>query len=953
MKMKTNRSLAAVLVGSSALIAPGLAMAILTAPTMAAAQAAPAKPANSTEVQEVVVTGTLFRTRTETAAPVTVLSQKSITQQGIVTVSDAVRSISADNSGTLPPAFPGAFAFGATGVALRGLTVNSTLVLTDGLRNADYPIGDDGVRSFVDLNTLPLAAVDHIDVLKDGASSLYGADAIGGVVNMILKPQFQGVEGTVEGGFTQHGGDANQHVDVTVGMGDLDTDKYNVYVSAEYSHDDPIRADQRPFPFNTSDLTSIGGLNPGNGQVVPGVYLNGSVYAAVAPATLNTPGDLLLATQAGPFQILNQTSPGTTGCGPLGKASTDKLGNAYCAQDLDSYLYDYPRLTRGGVYGRFSVQFNPQTVGYVSFDYQESHDYQPEGVQTIQASGPVNTTAIALPAFLPGGAPNPNNPFSANPAGPYYGDAALISYSFPDAQQWSTDHSYRGVADVKGLVSGWDYEVGLVAQYQSLDYIQKGYIYYPALIAAVTNGTYNFVNPSANSAALVNAISPTESKTATSSLYSFDVHATRPIMDLPGGPLSLGFGLHAHYEDQNNPEINVGENYENLGVDHAFGHRNVESAFLEVDAPLLHALDANLSGRIDHYSDFGTNFSPKIEIKWTPIKQLALRATGSTGFRAPSFAEKGTAAVGGFVNYTVANDPNAPASYIAAHGDDGYVTNTYALEEVTTSNPNIKPEHSQSYTVGAVIQPISNISASVDFYYIQKTDLIAPASYGAALAAYYSGQALPAGDSVVADNPDPSAPGALARPVIVSVPYTNGNSLITTGIDVELRGAWTLPYDVKLTTDFNWTDIFEYRYSAIGSPTYDYVGTESPYNLSSGAGTPKYKANWTTTLTYGPASAAVTVNYVSSIFENADDLGAPFCISTLPGNCTVSAFWDVDLHFDYKVTDKIDLFANIYNVADALPPVDQINYGGINYNPTYEEAGIIGRAFKLGVHVKY
>src|SRR5256884_2621476 len=141
------------------------------------------QPSSGQKLQEIVVTGSLLRrTDAETPSPVTVISTADIQATGYTTFADVVRTLSADNSGTLPTSFGLAFAAGSSGVALRGLTVNSTLVLIDGRRAANYALADDGVRSFVDLNTIPIDAVERIEVLKDGASSIYGADAIAGVI---------------------------------------------------------------------------------------------------------------------------------------------------------------------------------------------------------------------------------------------------------------------------------------------------------------------------------------------------------------------------------------------------------------------------------------------------------------------------------------------------------------------------------------------------------------------------------------------------------------------------------------------------------------------------------------------------------------------------------------------------------------------------------------------------
>ena len=236
------------------------------------------------QLQTITVTGSAVpRIDVETPSPVTVLTAQQIQRSGMTTVSDVVRSISADNSGSIPNAFANGFAAGSSGVALRGLTVNSTLVLVDGHRAASYPVADDGQRSFVDLNTIPLAAVDRIEVLKDGASSLYGADAIAGVVNIILKPNYKGVEGTVDVGTSQHGGGFTRKATLLAGAGDLEKDGHNGYIAIQYQKDNPIWLRQRGFPFNTQDLRSIGGPDLNIGQ--PG-QRTGSVYGSVTPGSL-------------------------------------------------------------------------------------------------------------------------------------------------------------------------------------------------------------------------------------------------------------------------------------------------------------------------------------------------------------------------------------------------------------------------------------------------------------------------------------------------------------------------------------------------------------------------------------------------------------------------------------------------------------------------------------------
>jgi len=918
----------------------------------ASAQTASATP--STTVEEVVVTGSLIRrTGIETPSPVTVLTAESLKNSGITTVADALRSISADNSGTIPTAFSNGFAAGSSGVALRGLTVDSTLVLIDGLRTANYPLPDDGVRGFVDLNTIPFSAVQQVEVLKDGASSIYGADAIGGVVNILMKKTYQGVEGDVELGTTQHGGGDDQRLTLTVGHGDLDTDRYNFYIDAEYQNDERIMVSQRGFPYNTADLSSIGGLDNQGGQ--PGLD-NGSIFGSVAPATL-TGGNVLNGTPTGaPTQLLRA-------CGPRGVQSVDSSGDVYCSQNFLNYTDAQPAETRYGVLGRFTAQLNANTQAWAMFSYYDNRTIEDEAPSQIQNSTPINTDTIALPATLTGGGLNPNDPFAA------LGQAALINYAFGDipSKIYLDNHAYRGVFGIKGSDYGWDYQVSVDLNRDSLFTEGTGFIYEPQLIADVEDGAYNFVNPSTNSAAVRGALAPNLYKTSTSDLDSFDVSATRRLFDLPGGPLAVAVGGQFRYEAVDNPNINTNDEVAagdgTIQPAFAFGHRTVGGVFAELDAPVLKELLINISGRYDHYSDVGGAFSPKIGIKYTPIKQIALRATFSQGFRAPSFSESGDSGVIGYTPYTPLY-AGVPASFITAHSPggvpDAYISNPYNLNGSTEGNPHIKPEKSDSFTLGFIVEPLRNFSISVDYYNIHKYDVIGGPNQGAILAAYYAGQALPAGVSVVADTPDPQAPNALARPIVINETYVNTNSEFTDGIDVDARAKFNLPFDVKLVSDLNFTDIFSFIYDNDGQSS-QYVGTQAPYDLSSGAGTPKYRANWSNSFTYGPLNITGTLYYVSGIKETGVDVtgSTTACLYPLPTSCQVADFWDFDLTGRYKINDKVELYAYVANVFDTKPPLDPADYAagadgsGLNYNPTYAQAGEVGRAFKIGVHVKY
>jgi iron complex outermembrane receptor protein len=244
-----------ILKASTAPLAIGIAM--IATPVAAQEVDCVANPtdvacADTTDGNVIVVTGSLFRrTDTETASPVTTLSAETMEERGINTAAEAVQRIPSNNAGTIQQGWNTGFNFasGANAPALRGLTVQSTLSIVDGLRMAPYPLADDGQRNFVDLNTIPNAIIDRIEILRDGASSTYGSDAIAGVINVITKKEIQGLHLNGSFGISQEGDAEEWRADATWGYGDLAADGFNFYVSGEYQKQDPLFARDRGYPL--------------------------------------------------------------------------------------------------------------------------------------------------------------------------------------------------------------------------------------------------------------------------------------------------------------------------------------------------------------------------------------------------------------------------------------------------------------------------------------------------------------------------------------------------------------------------------------------------------------------------------------------------------------------------------------------------------------------------------
>jgi len=263
------------------------AVAAALAGTALAQEAPPPPPADSgQQLERIVVTGSnIRRTDEETPSPVQIVTAKDLAQSGYTSIADVLHNITANNMGSLSQANASAFAAGGSGVSLRGLTVGATLVLIDGHRMASYPIPDDGERDFVDISSIPFDAIERVEVLKDGASAVYGSDAMAGVVNVILKKTFKGAAAGAEYGTSSKGDGSTVHANLTYGWGDLAGEGSNTYATFEYRHQDAILWSARPYLTRT-DWTPYGGvdLTPGNGTL-PGPQ---NPFLQIQPSTQHT-----------------------------------------------------------------------------------------------------------------------------------------------------------------------------------------------------------------------------------------------------------------------------------------------------------------------------------------------------------------------------------------------------------------------------------------------------------------------------------------------------------------------------------------------------------------------------------------------------------------------------------------------------------------------------------------
>ena len=978
----------------------------------------------------IVVTGTMFRhTTVDTISPISVLNSQALDQRGVNTVTQALQTLSTNNAGTIPNAWNAGgnnFASGGSGISLRGLDSSYTVVLFDGMRTAYYPYADDGQRNFVDINTIPDAVIDRIEVLRDGASSTHGADAVAGVVNIITKKQITGLHLNTSYGLSQRQDAGERRFDATYGYGDLGTQGFNIYANVEYQHNDPLLARDRGYPFNTADQSKICGTANGKGSasypagspicrtngIVNGIQFNGGfagtgttfvpvVRPYLAPAAGADP--LLGATTpvAGSrYQLLN---PGL-GCQGLTQVNltaaqmTNTFPNAgataspiQCQEDLTN-LYGAIESNQDRVGGtiRATINLGSDTEAFFMLNFYQNtsssfgapYGTTSGGFQT-SAGDPVTVTlqTVTLPVYVcsigtnaactaANGTLNPQNPFAAQ------GNVARVLYRFPQAQSVKSQaRTYRAATGVHGsFASDWHYNVDLTASHIDTVLTYNGVVNARRFLDLVGSGQYNFVTPFANTQETINYLMPEDRTPSRSDEVELQASVNHELLQLPGGPLQLGLGAEGRYESifwrSSNPANPIDPANRYVGYVNAVGahgHRWVTSAYGELNAPIVRQLEVDLAGRYDHYSSGQSAFSPKVGVKFTPIQMITLRGSYSKGFRIPSFNEAFGLPTTGYDTQQVDAATAGAAAYFAAHGNNNYATGPYNVGLTATGNPNLKPEHSTNITAGIVLQPTRWLTITADYYRIKIKDLITGADTSGVYDAYYGNNGVVniPGITVIPGPADPDHPNALRNIGFIQYSFQNANFSKTDGLDFSAEAHIPLPGGIRLTSAIDANRILHLQQS-IGGTTYEYLGSLSPCNITSCSGAPKWRGSWQNTLDWGKASISATVYYTAGYEEVAVDQGGTFgsCTkvratdyyrdSATPVLCDQRHFIDTDMTASYKVTPEASVYINVLNVFDVKAPYDPgAAYGIYNYNPSFHEAGIIGRYFRVGAKVNF
>jgi len=958
-------------------VACAIASGALVASLPAMAQTTEAAGATSPGTQRVVVTGSLIsRTDTETPTPVQVLTAQDIQRSGKTSVAELLTDLAANGAGTLGTGFAGAFANGASGVSLRGLTVGATLVLIDGHRMAPYPLSDDSQRSFVDVSSIPFDAIDSIEILKSGASSLYGSDAIAGVVNIKLKKNYQGTRLTAEAGDTQHGGGATKRASFSTGIGDLDNDGYNAFVTAEWRQQGAIKvSDREQFGWDNRDWRSRGGNNLTIGVPTPynSFLTPASTPFLYNPANPNNPTGVANVDNPANYQFLdpncNFALYRAGGC-----SIRDTVSNIQPRSENINVLVgmtkklsqDWELAFKGALFRRDSINNRGVPPVYSANSYAGATTLV-NGVLTGGVNRIANTRLPAGAILAPGVTNN------LGAAASLYGYIPGID---PTNTSDNSSTSTRFAVDLHGSAYGWDVNAAAGATKVKTDIDYSGYINRQALFQSINNPDpaqrWNVLGN--NDPALIDRISPRYSNSLSSTLNYADLVGSRELMQLGAGPLAVAAGVHWHKRDQNSPPSALTLNG-TVGSTSAFtiGDETNTAAFAELQATPIKNVELHLSGRYDHYDTYGNSFTPAASFKWTPVQQFGIRGTFARGFRAPNPAEVGNA--GSFFTFNAINDP-----ILCANGSKTTAGNVpsacgFAPPYVqTTSNKDLQPEKSKSYTLGFIAEPMRGLNMTLDYYRIEISNLIVTQagndpSYAPV---WVRGTPVPiqiatgVGSSTTLGTP-------IAGPILYAEsPYINAGSTKTSGIEADIGYRWRLPADAGVVrANLSAAHTFGYV-TAVAGTSYQLAGTQGPSSVGGATGNPKDRAQFTIGYARGPLDVTATMNYTSGFSTIDPALGELDCATTgehVGGRpyfsgvdqpeyyCHVASFTTTNLNVQYKLSNNLTLRAAILNLFDKQPPYDVATYGNAgnqtSYNASLHQAGAVGRFYSLGVNYTF
>lgn len=901
---------------------------LLAVAPVAIAQTPATPPAAAQKVEKIEITGSnIKRIDTETSSNVQVISREEIQKSGVNTVAELLREVPSIGGGALQDYDGGSgFSRSTTSASLRNLGSIGTLVLLNGRRVAPAANADPntGQGQSYNLNTIPLTALERIEILKDGASAIYGSDAIAGVINFILRKDYKGAEVGVTYGTNAYSNFSNYTVAGTAGFGDLAKDRYNVLFSGEY--------------FKRQEV----GYNDGNG-------IQNDAYFRLANRNAQTS----TLTQFPNYYRESVLGNGIFNVGlatdPRCPAEQRVSATAGCRINAFQFIRLQSEGERGGflVKGTRELSGNLQATAEASFTRAESNFVDSPPTQDGTSNGSIwfnrDGQRFAFKLTLPVG--HPDNPFTV-PVG--------LRYRFVDLGPTLTkvtNDSSRVLFGLNGVMGAWDWESAFLYSKTERKEVANGRLYLPALLAAVNNRTYRFGGT--NTADVIAGLNPYRTSSGSTDITSLDLKGSRELFQLAGGPAAIAVGAEIRreaFDIVSDPE-QVKGNYVGIASTTVDASRNVSSLFAELSAPVVKNVETQFAVRYDHYSDYGNSTTPKVGIKWNANTFLALRGNYAEAFRAPSLTQTSNSRVQSFSTIT---DPiRCPNGSTPRPGGDTTDCTGRTVASIFLPSTGLEPERSKSFTLGAIFSPLSNLSVTADYWEIRRRDQIDRFSAQQVI----NNELVPGytGGSVVRNsNPASFLTDANGNPIPGTGPletttrrFLNLGETRVSGYDLNLASRFQVAGGA-LRANANATWIRKYLYQL-----------EKGGQFVEGAGnfylfeTPKLRATATVGFTKsGQFDIFARYNYVGG-WDYGDPTAANGCYlsstsATLAflGRCQVKAWSTIDIGGDYREIKNTRISLVVRNVENRKAPYDP-NQTTLGFNPTYHNP--LGANFSLNV----
>lgn len=639
---------------------------------------------------EVTITGSrIRRIEQEGPSPVVTITAEELDNRGYNTVLEALNDLPQNSGGGIDQQFAFGFTPSASAIDLRGFGFGRALVLIDGRRVPVFPLAASGTDNFVDLSSIPIAAIERIEVLTDSASAIYGSDAISGVINIILKDTTE-AQIMLRHGDTTEGGGSQTRLQIADGIETSNGATALFFV--EYFQQDKIRFTDRE--YSRSDR--LGGVNgPG-----PGTF-----------SGIGTPGTFVSANPSIPS--LPAANCDTSNGGP-------GVEDGLCRFNRAFYRLLMPDMEHVSATAKLSLPLTESVRAFGRATYFKGNvESQIE---------PVGADTTIVPAN------NPNNP--AGFAGAW--QRRMVEFG-PRIQDIDND-TYSLVAGLQGtLDSGYSWEFGAHYSEQRIRQIGSGYLRSAALDQAVTTGIVdldgdgvndpiNLFNPIPQ--AVVDALSVTPRTDGLSTIGSLDFQLSGTLLETPWGPAQFAFVTEftkQRFEDKRDADTLAG-NIEGLGGSSGGGDRKYAAAGVEVEIPLFSRLTVNLAGRYDNYDDdsnVGGAFSPRVAVQFRPADSVMLRASAGRSFRAPDLQRLFGAETGGFAS--LIDTPQCIADGGTGRGDPNVASCNTLIQSVNIragANRNLEEERGKNASFGFVWQPLGGLSTTVDFWYVKLEDIV-------------------------------------------------------------------------------------------------------------------------------------------------------------------------------------------------------------------------------------